>query len=263
MRNHVDVDAVVLLAERDVAPALARIQLDSTLAAYRHIFPAEAPLPTIDDVTTQWQQWLGPGWDEDGRRAFTAHDAGIVVGVVLTGPDTIEPQVGHLARLYVTPDRWARGIGSLLYSSATDHLRASGFDEATLWVLEHNQRARRWYERLGWRATGERKATYPPARIDSLRYRTRLTPSSTPAAPRPAGSPFDAKTGRSSDPSPLLRRISEGGCGGLRTERPPTMRPSNRAASELPICRRRRRRRAVVRCAHSVALVLCVASCGP
>ena len=163
------------LAERDFAPTLARIQLDATLAAFNHIFPDEAQPPTIGEVTAQWEQWLGPDWDEDGRRAFAARVAGAVVGVVIAGPDTIEPNVGHLARLYVTPDRWAQGIGSSLHSAATDHLRSAGFEQATLWVLEHNQRARRWYERLGWHATGERRPVYPPASIDALRYRVWLS----------------------------------------------------------------------------------------
>ena len=56
------------------------------------------------------------------------------------------------------------------------HLREVGFSDATLWVLEHNLRARNWYERLGWRPTGERKAVYAPAQIDDLRYRFSLRP---------------------------------------------------------------------------------------
>ena len=170
-------DVVVRLAERDLAPDLARVQLDASVAAYGRIFPPEAPTPTIDEVTAQWEQRLGADWGY-GQRAFVAHDADVVVGVVLAGPDPIQRHVGHLARLYVTPDRWERGIGTVLYFAATDHLRAAGFQDATLWVLEHNDRARRWYERLGWRSTGERKPVYPPASIDDLRYHTLLAPES-------------------------------------------------------------------------------------
>ena len=170
-------DVVVRLAERDLAPDLAQVQLDASVVVYGRIFPQEAPTPTIDEVTAQWEQRLGAERDL-GQRAFVAHDADVVVGVVLAGPDAIQRHVGHLARLYVTPDRWERGIGTILYSAATNHLRAAGFQETTLWVLEHNDRARRWYERLGWRSTGERKPVYPPGSIDDLRYRTLLEPGS-------------------------------------------------------------------------------------
>ncbi len=93
------------------------------------------------------------------------------MGVVLAGPDQIEPSVGHMARLYVAPDRWGRGIGSALYWAAIGFLREAAFAEATLWVLERNERARSWYEHLGWRPSGERKTVYAPAGVEDLRYR--------------------------------------------------------------------------------------------
>lgn len=36
-------------------------------------------------------------------------------------------------------------------------LRANGFTTASLWVLEDNPRARRFYEREGWRPDGGRR----------------------------------------------------------------------------------------------------------
>jgi ribosomal protein S18 acetylase RimI-like enzyme len=164
------VDVVVRLADRDLGPVLAELHRATAVAGYGHIFPKEAPPPTFDEALKQWTHWLGPDWD-DGRRAFVAEEGGAIVGVVLAGPDPLDQTRGHLARLYVTPPRWGVGIGRQLYAAATDHLRAAGFAEATLWVLEQNDRARSWYERLGWRATGERRPVYAPAGIDDLRYR--------------------------------------------------------------------------------------------
>ena len=46
-------------------------------------------------------------------------------------------------------------------------LRARGAARARLWVLEENDRARRFYERLGWRADGtSRVVEFPPNPID-------------------------------------------------------------------------------------------------
>lgn len=164
---------LVRLVDRGESSALAALHRDAAIAGYGHIFPKEAQPPTPDEVIIQWQQWLGPDW-EQGRRAFVAEDGGSVVGVVLAGPDPAEPSCGHLARLYVRPDLWGAGIGTALYARAITHLREAGFSEATLWVLEHNLRARDWYERLGWSTTGERKPVYAPAKIDDLRYRISL-----------------------------------------------------------------------------------------
>jgi ribosomal protein S18 acetylase RimI-like enzyme len=166
-------DAVVELADRSGAVELAALNLRAAVAAYGHIFPPEAPPPTVDELAAMWQHWLGDDWDR-GRRAFVARLAGDSIGVVLTGPDLEHPELGHLARLYVDPDHWGRGVGGRLYATALDQLRRDGFPAATLWTLEANERARSWYERLGWRITGARKPVYEPAGIDDVQYRLEL-----------------------------------------------------------------------------------------
>ena len=161
------------ISHRDQARVLAVLHRDAAIAGYGDILPTEAPPPTLDEVLAQWTHWLGPDW-EAGRRTFVAEVGSSAVGVVLAGPDPIEPDAGHLARLYVTPERWAQGIGRELYEAAISHLRVVGFVEVTLWVLEGNSRARSWYERLGWRPTGERKSVFAPAGIEDIRYRLTL-----------------------------------------------------------------------------------------
>ncbi|MET0902142.1 MAG: GNAT family N-acetyltransferase [Acidimicrobiales bacterium] len=166
-------DAVVELADRSGAIELAALHRRAALAAYGHIFPPEAPPPTVDELAAMWEHWLGDDWDR-GRRAFVARLTGDTIGVVLTGPDPEDPPVGHLARLYVDPGQWGRGIGRRLYVAAIDQLHRDGFTAATLWTLEANERARSWYERLGWRTTGRRKPVYEPAGIDDVQYRLEL-----------------------------------------------------------------------------------------
>jgi hypothetical protein len=45
----------------------------------------------------------------------------------------------------------------MLCAHAEDGLRHDGFHTATLWVLESNARARRFYERRGWHVDGHEK----------------------------------------------------------------------------------------------------------
>ena len=143
------------------------------LHAFADIFPSDAPPPSFEEDLARWRYWLGPDFRQ-GRRAYVARTSvGEVVGVVLAGPDPDERTVGHLARLYVDPEHWGQGVGTQLYTVAVADL-ASRFAEATLWVLEANRRARAWYERLGWRLTPKRKATYAPAGIDDVQYRIAL-----------------------------------------------------------------------------------------
>jgi GNAT superfamily N-acetyltransferase len=77
--------------------------------------------------------------------------------------------------VYLEPDRIGHGIGKRLSDHALDDLRERGFSAATLWVLETNDGARRFYEREGWTADGLTTSE----RVDcemrpTVRYRTRL-----------------------------------------------------------------------------------------
>jgi len=79
-------------------------------------------------------------------------------------------QVGQIQRLYVHPARQRTGIGRALLSASVDALRQGGARTATLWVLETDQRARAFYERLGWKPDGTR-LSHPPT---DVRYRLPL-----------------------------------------------------------------------------------------
>lgn len=162
-------DVVVRPAERSLAPVITRLHREAAITGYRHIFPAEAPAPTFDELLVQWNAWLDPQLDHAGR-TFVALVDETVAGVVRAGPDPVDAELGHIARLYVDPARWRLGIGRALYRTAMDHVRGAGFTAATLWVLEGNDLARAWYERLGWQLTGERKSVYAPTGVDDLRY---------------------------------------------------------------------------------------------
>ena len=156
---------------RDDAPLVARLQIDAALAAYARIFPASAPPPVFDEVLAEWR---GRPGTVVGQTTLVAVDTGRIVGVVVAGLDPARPDRGDVARFYVSPDRWGQGIGRRLYLGALGWLRRGDHREATLWVLERNDRARTWYERLGWRTTGEQKTVYEPAGIVDLQYLIRL-----------------------------------------------------------------------------------------
>lgn len=109
-----------------------------------------------------------------GGGVLTAKCDGAVVGLCQYGPsedaDHDPDQVGQIQRLYVHPARQRSGIGRSLLSASVDRLRRRGAHTATLWVLETDQRAQAFYERLGWTPDGSRK-THPPT---DLRYRLPL-----------------------------------------------------------------------------------------
>ena len=68
------------------------------------------------------------------------------------------------------PQHWGHGVGGSLYEQAMNYLNLAGYEQASLWVLERNERARGWYERLGWTYTGQRKSVMDSAGVEDLRY---------------------------------------------------------------------------------------------
>jgi len=150
------VDVTIRLAGPDEAEVLFAIQKAASLAGLGHIFPADRfPYPD-DAVRERWREVVaGPD-----HRAFVAETDGEAVGVAAIEGD-------WLNGLYVLPERWGSNVARSLHEAVVDAIRATGAASAHLWVLEANARARRFYERRGWRENGTtRVVPYPPNPID-------------------------------------------------------------------------------------------------
>jgi GNAT superfamily N-acetyltransferase len=65
------------------------------------------------------------------------------------------PGLAHLWQLFVLPAWWGRGVAPLLHEAAIAEIRARGYEAARLYTPALHARARRFYERRGWRAAGE------------------------------------------------------------------------------------------------------------
>jgi len=103
-----------------------------------------------------------------------AVEGSTICGLATTGlcRDVDLPNFGELMAIYVDPGYLRTGIGRLLMSAARERLRAVGVTKALLWVLDGNVRARRFYERDGWRFDGTRRTvTYGNLPVDEVRYR--------------------------------------------------------------------------------------------
>ena len=97
---------------------------------------------------------------ESGRRVLVAERGGSLVGFVSFGPadgEGADLELGEVYAIYIDSIYWGRGYGRALLQAATAGLRGAGFREAVLWVLQTNERARRFYEIAAWKADGKTK----------------------------------------------------------------------------------------------------------
>jgi ribosomal protein S18 acetylase RimI-like enzyme len=79
---------------------------------------------------------------------------GAVVGAILLDERRdyfTDQKHGHVSILAVARDAEGQGIGRALLAAAEDWGRANGFARLTLSVFSENHRAKRLYERQGWR----------------------------------------------------------------------------------------------------------------
>lgn len=157
---------------RDATPgdaeAIARVHVRAWQVGYAHVFPPEK-LAGIDEAARArgWRDGLESGW-----KVLVPEDLSGFAGV---GPSREAEREGELYAIYVAPEQWGTGRGRLLMEHALEELRAQGFAEATLWVLEDNPRARRFYEAAGWRLDGATKDdTFLGIPVREVRYRISL-----------------------------------------------------------------------------------------
>lgn len=150
-------DVLLRPAEPDDAMAVARVHVRSWQVAYKTLLP--------DDYLNQLrpedraQKYDFTSRDPLKPRTIVAAEDGSIHGFVTTAPSR-EPDLpdhGELYALYVDPEKWARGIGVALVSTARAELVRLGFRHALLWVLEGNNRAERFYRIDQWVPDGLRR----------------------------------------------------------------------------------------------------------
>ena len=164
------------------APALARTHVDAWEAAYRGHIPDEAiEAMTVERREDMWARHLA----EPSHGTLVVQGTDRVVGFAMFGraeDGSLGPGTGEVYGIYLLPEVIGTGVGRDLFALATERLRAAGFARAILWVLETNERARRFYEAAGWTWDGARSAhRFDCAERPIVRYTFRL--STAPAPP--------------------------------------------------------------------------------
>ena len=168
------------MADVEDAHAIAVLQVASWRSAYDGLLPGDVlEALSVAGREQTWRHLLGQGVRVllSERRPGAGES---LAGFASCGPSRdpgAPPRCGELYALYAHPDVWGRGVGRRLHEAALAELVRSGHAEAGLWVLDGNERARRFYERHGWRPHGDVRVEHLlGARLRELRYRRRLAP---------------------------------------------------------------------------------------
>ena len=99
---------------------------------------------TIDD----WRKWMSPGV------TFILEDAGNPRGIVAAARDPNASDVVQLMAMWLHPELRGSGAADVLVEGVVGWARSHGACRVSLLVVDSNLRARRFYERLGFRGSG-------------------------------------------------------------------------------------------------------------
>jgi ribosomal protein S18 acetylase RimI-like enzyme len=167
-------------ARRGDELAVAELHVRSWQEAYGELMPAEF-LDRLDP-RERAIRYAFEATEADAPTTLLAVEPGAedeeaIAGFATFGGSRDEDArgLGEVYALYVDPDRHHGGVGRQLMAEARRRLREAGFDDAILWVLDGNDRARRFYEGEGWTPDGASRVEQPYGIISTVeRFRRRL-----------------------------------------------------------------------------------------
>lgn len=186
-------------AEAADARAIAHVRAQTWRAAYAGVIPDQtlAELTTPEEVCREahWRaehsmdgflvaEATGPAANPADATPGPAPDAAEVIGFAAFGPERGEddgrdlPDLpgppdqdrAELYAVYVLPRHWSSGAGRALVDRALALAAEAGYADISLWVLEGNERGRRFYEQAGFAGTGE-SAALSRLGVSGIRYR--------------------------------------------------------------------------------------------
>jgi GNAT superfamily N-acetyltransferase len=163
---------VIRAARLSDALKVAEIQVRAWHTAYKGIV-SDTLLQeiTLARKKSDWEQTLAR--NPSGTIVATIDDR--IVGWASFGASRdkeTERATGEVYAMYVDPDHWRNGIGRALMRQVELELSIA-FLSATLWVLEHNQGARKFYERMGFLLEPKALSTPSWLGVNQVRYRIR------------------------------------------------------------------------------------------
>jgi GNAT superfamily N-acetyltransferase len=143
------------------ARAIADVHVRSWKSAYPGLIP-QSYLDALraEDRLASWTTVLSESeWPRSG--VLVLNDGDHVAGFSHLCPTRDEDRdpstVGEITSIYLAPEAWGAGNGVALMNASIERLEQAGYETATLWALDTNARARRFYETGGWTADGATK----------------------------------------------------------------------------------------------------------
>ena len=120
---------------------------------YRSFAPAGWTPPPLEEH----ERYLAARLWDPGTWATLAERGDTIAGIVSMVPaatsrrPVADPRLAHLWQLFTAGEWWGSGLATRLHALVTEAARTRGFTHMRLFTPAAQARARRFYEREGWR----------------------------------------------------------------------------------------------------------------
>lgn len=134
----------------DSREEISNVYEQSWKTAYKDIIPQDY----LDSIPKgQWCSSL----DNPDRYNLVMLDGDKIIGTSSYCKSRFESYKdwGEIISIYFLPEYMGKGYGKHLLEQAVQELKAMGFKQIFLWVLEDNHRARHFYEKCGFKNSGK------------------------------------------------------------------------------------------------------------
>lgn len=149
---------------------LGVVHTESWKVAYKGIVPCSfLEKMTIDNSEKRFVRAVTQGLEKN----IVAIKDNQIVGFMCLGKcrdSDVDHTYGEIWGIYLLPSLWRKGIGTELLLYGVKSLRNDGYKKVTLWVLEDNTNARRFYEKYDFKFDGTKKELNFEKVLYEIRY---------------------------------------------------------------------------------------------
>jgi len=163
----------ISLATPTDAYDMAEIHTRSWEAAYKDIIPPDFIREKNTTRPALWQKIL----TSENTSQYVIRKDGKTVGLMgLNRPndDDLGDNFYELQAIYLHPDYFRQGVGTLAMNFAFDKARSLCKTDIVVWVLEENLAAIKFYQKFGFAADGKTKEVNYGRTLKLIRMRLRL-----------------------------------------------------------------------------------------
>lgn len=169
--NSVNISQTLIrYAESIDAQILGKIHSESWKVAYKNTIPSEVlDKITADKRAIYFKKALSEGLEEDAIIYRNDNDLGFICFGKCRDND-LDSTFGEIWGIYLLPEFWRQGVGSKLINFAVNELKNKGYRKISLWVLENNKNAIKFYEKQGFKYAGTKKEIVIGIPLNECRY---------------------------------------------------------------------------------------------